>query len=548
MAEKPTYEELAQRVKDLEKETLRSRRAEEEMRASEEKFFKAFHNGPLLMTISSIKDGRYLDVNDRFISITGYSRKETIGTTSVELGLISQDDRESLKNELLKNGRIRDMELTLHKKDGEIFYCLYCGEIITVGGKQRLLSIAQDITDPKMTAEELQRAHDRLEMRVKERTKKLIRINEQLNQEINERKQAEEALRDSEERFRSIFEVAGAGMATLLPEGNFLKVNPALCKFLGYTEAELLNLKVEDVTHPEDRERTRRSYDEIMAGQHQSFKYEKRYLRKDGSIVWGYASVACILSATSRPMYCVGLVQDITARMQAEEALKKSSEKIKLFAYSVAHDLKNPSIVIYGLTKRLKKLYGDNLTEKGENFCDQIVKSSEQIATLAETINTYIATKEKPLCIESVNVKEILRMIREEFSAQLSIRQIQWSEPEDIPEIKADKLSFVRVYRNFVDNALKYGGDELSEIEIGFKESDKFYIFSVRDDGVGLKKEESKGIFALFKRKETSKGIEGTGLGLAIVKEIAERHLGEVWTEAGSKKGIAFCISISKQL
>ena len=242
------------------------------------------------------------------------------------------------------------------------------------------------------------------------------------------------------------------------------------------------------------------------------------------------------------------LLDEIAARKQAEEALKESSEKIKLFAYSVAHDLKNPSIAIYGLTKRLQKIYGNSIAEKGKNFCDQIVKSSEQIAALAETINIYIATKEKPLCIENVNPKEILQMIREEFSAQLSIRQIQWSEPEDIPSIKADKLSVLRVFRNFVDNALKYGGDELTEIEIGYKESGEFYILSVRDDGVGLKKEESKGIFGLFKRRGTSRGIEGTGLGLAIVKEIAERHQGEVWTEHGSEKGMTFYFSISKYI
>ncbi len=242
------------------------------------------------------------------------------------------------------------------------------------------------------------------------------------------------------------------------------------------------------------------------------------------------------------------LLDEIAARKQAEEALKESSEKIKLFAYSVAHDLKNPSIAIYGLTKRLQKIYGNSIAEKGKNFCDQIVKSSEQIAALAETINIYIATKEKLLCIENVNPKEILQMIREEFSAQLSIRQIQWSEPEDIPSIKADELSILRVFRNFVDNAIKYGGDKLSEIEIGYKESDEFYILSVRDDGVGLQGGENKGVFGLFRRRETSRGIKGTGLGLAIVKEIAERHQGEVWIEPSSQKGITFNISISKHL
>lgn len=106
-------------------------------------------------------------------------------------------------------------------------------------------------------------------------------------QDISARKQVEEALRQSEEKFRSIFEIAEAGIGIYLPEEKFGKVNPALCKLLGYTEAELLNLTIEDITHPEDRERTRLYYEEIMAGQRQSFSYEKRYLRKNGSTLGG---------------------------------------------------------------------------------------------------------------------------------------------------------------------------------------------------------------------------------------------------------------------
>ena len=148
-------------------------------------------------------------------------------------------------------------------------------------------------------------------------------------QDITGRKLAEEALRQSEEKFRSIFEITGAAIATFLPEGNFLEVNPALCKLLGYTEAELLNLKVEDITHPDDRNRTRLSYDEIKAGQRQSFNYEKRYLCKDGSTVWGHVDVACVFGTTSKPMYCVGLMQDITAGKLAEVALQSSRKMLQ---------------------------------------------------------------------------------------------------------------------------------------------------------------------------------------------------------------------------
>ena len=99
-----------------------------------------------------------------------------------------------------------------------------------------------------------------------------------------------------------------------------------------------------------------------------------------------------------------------------------------------------------------------------------------------------------------------------------------------------------------MDNALKYGGNSLNEIEIGYEETYESHILFVRDDGVGLRPEEFKDIFGLFKREKTSSGIQGTGLGLAIVKEIAEQHQGEVWAKQGLQKGITFYLSIAKSL
>ena len=139
-------------------------------------------------------------------------------------------------------------------------------------------------------------------------------------------------------------------------------------------------------------------------------------------------------------------------------------------------------------------------------------------------------------------------MIRDEFSAQLSIRQVDYSWPETATLVKADRLSLLRVFRNLVDNALKYGGEQLSEIRIGYEESSDFHVFSVCDNGVGVNTENPEKLFALFQRHETSKGIAGTGLGLAIVKEIVERHQGEVWAEPGSEQGVSFFVTISKKL
>ena len=238
----------------------------------------------------------------------------------------------------------------------------------------------------------------------------------------------------------------------------------------------------------------------------------------------------------------------ITERQEAEVALRQSSEQLKFFAYSVMHDLKSPAIGIHGLTELLHKHYKDTLDERGKRYCDQILKASLHVAALIEKINVYIATKEASLKIEKIKVKEILQILREEFSSRLAARHIEWLEPETMIEIKADKLSLLRIFRNLVDNALKYGGKDLSEIRIGYRESEAFHIFSISDNGIGIEGEDYEKIFALFQRDAKSKGVEGTGLGLAIVREIAEQHGGKVWIEPGKERGTTFHVSLPKDL
>jgi diguanylate cyclase (GGDEF)-like protein/PAS domain S-box-containing protein len=128
------------------------------------------------------------------------------------------------------------------------------------------------------------------------------------------------------EGFRSIFEHAAAGMATALPDGSLLQVNPAFCQYLGYTRSELVNLSVFDITHPEDLDRTREMFLVAVQGKGSANHYQKRYVRKDGTAVWGLTTVAWVRDKAGRPFYCVALIQDITRHKAADEALVAREE------------------------------------------------------------------------------------------------------------------------------------------------------------------------------------------------------------------------------
>jgi len=233
---------------------------------------------------------------------------------------------------------------------------------------------------------------------------------------------------------------------------------------------------------------------------------------------------------------------------QKLKEVKEKKETIKFFAYSISHDLKSPTIGLYGLTERLYRQYGDLLGETGRVYCAQILKTAGHITSLTEQINTFIATRELPLRIEKVSIQDIFVQLRQEFCAVLQDRNIALLEPAFLPEeVMGDELRLVRAFRNLLDNALKYGGERLSEIRIGYECNEGHHIFSVADNGVGIKEEDVERLFQFFQRLVNSKGVEGSGMGLAIAREVAKKHMGDVWVKSKPGQGATFYISISKR-
>ena len=349
----------------------------------------------------------------------------------------------------------------------------------------------------------------------------------------------DKTLREREERYRAIVE-AFDGLIYICSEDNRIEfMNEELIKRTGYDATGEICYRV---LHERDSICPWCVKERVLEGETVRWELESP---KDNR--WYYVVNTPIYNADGT-ISKQAMILDITERKAMEEALEKSAEKIKHFAYSVSHDLKSPAAAIYGLTKRLHDRHKDSLDEKGRRYCDQILRASLHVGALIEKINAYIEAQEAPLRVEDLELKEILQIIKDEFSPRLTIRQIKWQEPDFIPMFKGDKIAIIRVFRNFVDNALKYGGENLSEIRVGYEESDDFHIFSVCDDGMGLRVRDYESLFAAFRRDDSSKSVEGAGLGLAIVSEIAERHRGKVWAETGKNKGAMFYISVSKDL
>ena len=265
--------------------------SDKRVRESEERFRKVFEQGPIGMGLVGTH-GRFLVANSQLCQMLGYTEDELTRLTFVD---ITHPDHVT-----------QDLEAVRRLSTGEIPY--YKAE-------KRYIKKDGDILWGNLTAAVIRDAEGKLLYALP------------MIEDITDHKRAEEALRKSEEQYRAVFDNAGIGIDLLDREGRIIQVNQSLLSMLGYAEEEIYALTFADITHPDDREISKRKLDSLMAGEIDSYRLEKRYLRKDGRIVWGDLWTSAIRDATGEHTGTVGVIADITERKKAEEALRESEEK-----------------------------------------------------------------------------------------------------------------------------------------------------------------------------------------------------------------------------
>ena len=357
--------------------------------------------------------------------------------------------------------------------------------------------------------------------------------------DISERKLVEDQLQASEARFRSIFNTAAAGIVILSAYGDILEVNPFFCDFTGYRAHELVGRNVAAITHPGDREITANYYTSLREEPNPITNIEKRYLRKDGQIRWGHASVACVPGLDQADTYCIGLVQDITRHKEAEAKMQAAYAELDAFVHTVAHDLRNPLTPIIGIAEFLQEQASEILDSTALNFLADIEKTGYQMLALLEDLLALARVGHVPQPATLVNTRQVVDAVLQSLAGPIAEAGIDLQIGELPPLCLPDTL-IGQLFDNLVGNAIRYAGVAGEPIEIGAEHHEKQVSLFVRDHGPGIPEDEIEHIFEAFFRGRISSQVKGTGIGLATVRKIARLYDGDVRVEATPGGGSTF--------
>ncbi|TMI44840.1 MAG: PAS domain S-box protein [Betaproteobacteria bacterium] len=372
--------------------------------------------------------------------------------------------------------------------------------------------------------------------------------------DITKQRHAELALSASEALYRQTFELATAGIAHVDLSGRFMKVNRRLCEILGYGEQELIGRPVKEISHPEDRNLTDSQRMRVRSGEKQSVRFEKRYLRKSGAIVWVDLSVALACDASGVPQYEIALFDDITERKKAEAALREAHEELKRsnaeleqFAYVASHDLQEPLRMVSSYTQLLMRRYGDKLDGDAREFTAFIVDGATRMKQLIEDLLAYSRVGTRDKNFKPVDAGSSLGRALTNLRAAIQDSGATVTH-DPLPTIPCDEVQLAQLFQNLIGNALKFRKpDAAPAVHVGAADQGAEWEFTVRDNGIGIEPQYFERIFMVFQRLHDKGEYPGTGIGLAIVKKVVERHGGRIWVQSQPGAGTTFHFTMPKE-
>ena len=362
-------------------------------------------------------------------------------------------------------------------------------------------------------------------------------------------------LKRSDERLKLAIEGGELGLWDWNIETNEDWFSDRWLEHLGYRPGEIdyhFDTFLEHL-HPDDSAKVMDAIDSHLK-KDLPYNPEFRMRTKSGEYIWVEAYGKALRDAQGEPTRMSGTLISTTERRKAlhlldqrTKELERSNADLANFAYVASHDLQEPIRKIVGFSQLLERNLADRLDETSEQYLNFMADGAKRMQRLIQDLLAYSRVGNKPLSLDEVDVRKVVSNVALDLKTQLDAAGAQLV-IGDLPVIWADEMQLEGLLENLIGNAIKYRRDEPLVIEVGFERCEEGYLFSVKDNGIGIAAEHRDAVFEIFKRLHGLSDYPGTGIGLAICKQVAERHRGRIWVKSVAGEGSEFKFIISDAL
>lgn len=366
-------------------------------------------------------------------------------------------------------------------------------------------------------------------------------------QDITERKKIEAALRVSENKYRDIFNNIQDVFFQTSIDGIIIEISPSINQFAGFTRENMIGTNILDIYYnPADRVRllTELLRDGCLKD------YELRAIDKDNQIVYLSVNARLILDVEGKPVYMDGSIRNVTERKIYDFEIENQNKKLKLqnkeleqFTYVISHDLQEPLRTLLSFSSLFQEEFKGVFNESADIYLYYIQNSSKRMQELVNGLLDYARIgKERELT--TINCNEILNETLVDMTFSITENDVK-VKVGDLPVIFGYSIELRLLFQNLISNAIKFRRKDIqSEINIDAFQEERRWIFSVKDNGIGIDDKDQEKIFTIFKRLHNRDDYEGTGIGLSHCKKIVDLHGGNLWVDSELGRGSVFNFSI----
>ena len=512
-------------VASFSRDITESRRAEQALRDSESKF-RIVADNTYDFEFWLDPDGRYVYASPSCERITGYRPEEFLADPELQFRMAHPEDRDLLMD------HARSVE---REEPGEIDY-----RIVHRDGSVRWIGhVCQPILDSSGRFLGTRGS----------------------NRDITQRRLAEEALRVSEQKHRTLFETMSQGVVYQDSEGRIISANPAAERLLG-----LILEQMQGRTSMDPRWRAIREDGSDSPGEEHPIVVARKTGKPVGNVVTGVFNpndgayhwlsvnaVPLFRSGEVKPYQVYATFEDITERMESQAKLAKtvaelrrSNDDLEQFAYVASHDLQEPLRMIASYVGLLSERYRGKLDERADRYIDYAVNGARRMQLLIDGLLHYARAGTKGGLVVAVDMAAAVAEAQANLGREITDANAV-VEVGPLLDVLADRGQMVQVFQNLLSNAVKFRGESPPKVAVSARDAGKEWELAVRDNGIGIDPRHAERVFGVFKRLHTVQEYAGTGIGLALCRKIVERHGGRIWFEPAEGGGSVFRFTLPKQ-